>query len=111
MGRQWRAEGKGTQEDCSAMWLTASGFMVMGSVSGLSVVNCSHSEPFQRWIPERKILRGWSDMWSVPSLSFLTFPQFFWLVLVSSPFLYHDFPWKITCEGRFKREGHMYTYG
>ena len=65
-----KPQGKGTQEDCSAMWLTASGFMVMGSVSGLSVVNRSHSEPFQRWIPERKILRGWSDMWSVPSLSF-----------------------------------------
>ena len=39
----------------------------------------------------------------------LTFPQFFWLVLVSSPFLYHDFLWKITCERRFKREG-TYVY-
>ena len=28
-------KGKGTQ-DCSAMWLTALGFMVMGFVSGLS---------------------------------------------------------------------------
>ena len=82
MGCQWRAEGKGTQKDCSATWLTASAFMVMGSVSRLSVVNRFHSEPFQRWIPERKILGGWSDMWSVPSL-FLTFLQFFWLVLVS----------------------------
>ena len=27
-------EGKGTQENCSAMWLAVSGFMVMGLVSG-----------------------------------------------------------------------------
>ena len=38
--------GKGTQEDCSAGWLTASGFMVMGLVSGLSLVNHSDSESF-----------------------------------------------------------------
>ena len=32
-------EGKGTQENCSATWLTVSGFMVMGLVSGLSLAN------------------------------------------------------------------------
>ena len=42
-GEQW---GKGTQENCSAMWLTISGFMVMGLVSGLSLANHSDSEPF-----------------------------------------------------------------
>ena len=37
-------EGKGTQENCSAAWLTVSGFMVMGLVSGLSLANHSDSE-------------------------------------------------------------------
>ena len=46
-------EGKGIQEDCSATWLTISGFMVMGLVSGLSLAH----QP--RWIPVRRILRGW----------------------------------------------------
>ena len=33
-------QGKGTQEDCSPMWLiTVSGFMVMRSVSGLSLAS------------------------------------------------------------------------
>ena len=39
-------EGKGTQENCSAAWLTASGFMVMGLVSGLSLANHYNSESF-----------------------------------------------------------------
>ena len=42
----WRAMGKGTQENCSAAWLTVSGFMVMGLVSGWSLANHSNSEPF-----------------------------------------------------------------
>ena len=44
LGRE--QEGKGTQENCSAAWLTASGFMVMGLVSGLSLANHSNSESF-----------------------------------------------------------------
>ena len=32
-------EGKGSQENCSAMWLAVSGFMVMGLVSRLSLAN------------------------------------------------------------------------
>ena len=39
-------EGKGSQENCSAMWLAVSGFMVMGLVSGLSLANCSDSGSF-----------------------------------------------------------------
>ena len=39
-------EGKGTQEDCSAMWLRVSGFMVIGLVSRLSSANHSDSESF-----------------------------------------------------------------
>ena len=38
--------GKGTQENCSAMWLAVSGLMVMGLVSGLSLANHSNSESF-----------------------------------------------------------------
>ena len=43
-GRQQQC--KGTQEDCYAMWLTVSGFMVMGLVSGLSLANHSESGSF-----------------------------------------------------------------
>ena len=44
LGRE--QEGKGTQKDCSAMWLAVLGFMVMGLVSRLSVVNHSDSGSF-----------------------------------------------------------------
>ena len=37
---------KGTQENCSAMWLTVSSFMVIGFISGLSLANHSGSESF-----------------------------------------------------------------
>ena len=40
-------EGKGNQEDYSAMWLAVSGFMVMGLVAGLSLANHSDSGSFQ----------------------------------------------------------------
>ena len=36
-------QGKGTQENCSAIWLTVSAFMVMGLVSRLSLANHSDS--------------------------------------------------------------------
>ena len=39
-------QGKGTQENCSAMWLEISGFMAMGLVSRLSLANHSDSEFF-----------------------------------------------------------------
>ena len=39
-------QGKGTQENCSAMWLAVSGFMVMGLVSRLSLANHSDSGSF-----------------------------------------------------------------
>ena len=39
-------EGEGPQENCSAMWLTVSGFMVIGLVSGLSLASHSDSESF-----------------------------------------------------------------
>ena len=39
-------QGKGTQENFSAMWLTVSGFMVMGLVSRFFLANHSDSGPF-----------------------------------------------------------------
>ena len=77
-------QGKGTQENCSAMWLAVLGFMVMGLVSGLSLANHSdsesflmvhtspsqdgcHREGFWRWTDTRCLL--------------LTFPDLFWLVV------------------------------
>ena len=39
-------EGKGTQENSSASWLTVSGFKVMGLASGLPLANHSDSESF-----------------------------------------------------------------
>ena len=42
----WEQQGKGTQENCSATWLTVSGFMVMALVSWLSLASRSDSEPF-----------------------------------------------------------------
>ena len=39
-------EGKGTQENYSASWLTVSDFMVMGLVSRWSLANHSNSESF-----------------------------------------------------------------
>ena len=41
-----KQEGKGTQENCSATWLSVAGFMVMGLVSGLSLANYSDSGSF-----------------------------------------------------------------
>ena len=40
-------EGKGPTEKGSAKWLTVSGFMVMGLVSGLSLATQSDSGSFQ----------------------------------------------------------------
>ena len=41
-----KQEGKGNQEDCSAMWLTVLGFMVMVLVSGLLLASHSASGSF-----------------------------------------------------------------
>ena len=39
-------EGNGTEENCSAVWLAVSGFMVMGLVSRFSLTNRSYSGSF-----------------------------------------------------------------
>ena len=72
-------QGKGSQENCSAMWLPVSGFMVMGLafqvVSGHSSCSCPYlvwlrvlpggtciSQP--RWIPAWGFLGNWQDIWT-----------------------------------------------
>ena len=77
-------QGKGTEENCSSKWLTVSGFMVMGLVSGLSLANHLTQSPSWWCTPcpakmdaSEKDSRRWSDMWYLP----LTFPEFFWLVV------------------------------
>ena len=58
-------QDRGTQENCSAMWLTVLGFMLMGLVSGLSLAKslfwlrvlpggADIAQP--RWMPARRIL-------------------------------------------------------
>ena len=58
-------EGKGTQEDCSAIWLTVLAFVVMGLVSRWSLANHSDSGYFlvvhtslTQDVPTRRILGG-----------------------------------------------------
>ena len=45
-GARWRAGGKGTQESCSATWLSVLGFLVMALVSGFSLAHHSDSASF-----------------------------------------------------------------
>ena len=89
-------EGEGTQENCFATWLSVSGFMVMGLVSGWSLADHSNSvfpggariaQP--RWMLARGTLgSGWTR-----SVSFRPFPNSSgWWWLISSIFLT-----KISC--------------
>ena len=79
-------EGKGTQEDCSTMWLAVLGFMVMGLVSRLTLVNHSDSGSF---LVERTSLSQdgvqCEGFWEVDRICgvsslLLTFLELFWLV-------------------------------
>ena len=85
LGKGTGVESSRTQENTSATWLTVSGFMVMGLVSGLSLASHSDLESFlvvhtlfsQDWMPEREKDSGrWSDMCPL-----LTFPELFQLVV------------------------------
>ena len=79
-------EGKGTQENCSAAWLTVSGFMVVGLVSGCFLANHSNSvfpggariaQP--RWMPVRRILGG-GRIHVVSFWSFSNSSHWWWLI-------------------------------
>ena len=79
-------ESKGTQENCSAVWLTVLGFMVMGLVSGWSLANHSNSvfpggariaQP--RWMLARGIL-GSGRTGSVSSRPFPNSSGWWWLI-------------------------------
>ena len=84
--------GQGTKENCSALWLAVSGFMVMGLVSEFSLANHSDSESFlmvhtllrPRCMPGRRILGGGRTR----GISFWPFPTSYGLrKVVSSGFL------------------------
>ena len=66
------------------MWLTVSGFVVMGFVSGLSVANHSDSESFlvvQALFSQDGCQReGFREAIRLGCL-LLTFPELFWLVV------------------------------
>ena len=55
-------EGEGTQDNCSATWLTVSGLMVMGLVSRLSLANQGPS----RWCRHYSAKMGASEEGCVP---------------------------------------------
>ena len=82
-------EGKGTQEDCSATWLTVSGFMVMGLASRLSLANHSNHCNSGSFLVVHALLTQdgcqregfWEDIWTGVLCLLLTFPKFFWLVV------------------------------
>ena len=81
LGRE--QEGQGTEENCSATWLSVSGFMVMGLASGLSLVNHSDSESFL--VVHALFSQDgcqWEGFWEVVGhvVSLLTFPELSLLV-------------------------------
>ena len=82
-------KGEGTQEDCSATWLTVSGFMVMGLVSRLSLANHSNHSNSGSFLVVRALLSQdgcqregfWEDIWTGVLCLLLTFSEFFCLVV------------------------------
>ena len=76
-------EGKGTQEDFSATWLTASGFMVIQLVFGFSLANHSDSGSFllARASLSQEDSGRLVGHWTGISFLLLIFPEFSWLVL------------------------------
>ena len=74
-------EGQGTQENCSAAWLTVSGFMVMGLVSRWSLANHSNSESFLVAHTHRSAKMDASERdsgkWTDTQCLLLTFPKLF----------------------------------
>ena len=76
--------GKGTQENCSAAWLAVSGFMVMGLVSGWSLVNHSNSESFlvvHASLSQEDASERDSGKWTDTRCLLLTFSKLFRLVV------------------------------
>ena len=104
LGRQH--EGKETQENCSATWLTVSGFMVIGLVSGLSLVNHSDSGSF---LVVHALLSQdgfhWGGFWKYGRTYGISFWSFLnsssWGWLVSSGFLTRTSCYKITYTGEY----------
>ena len=84
-------EGKGTHEDCAALWLAVSGFIVMELVSGLPLANQFDSGPSwwhthgsAKMDASEKDSGRWYNMWQLFDLSQNSSS---WRWLVSSMFL------------------------
>ena len=84
-GHLGREQGKGIQENCCALWLAISSFMVTGLAFRLSLAHHSDSGSFlnaciaqPRWIPARRILGG-CRICGISS-HFLNSPGCWWLV-------------------------------
>ena len=77
-------EGEGTQENCSAAWLTVSGFMVMGLVSG-GLWPIILIQSFAWWCRHRSAKmdasKRDSGKWMDTRCLLSTFPKLFWLVV------------------------------
>ena len=76
-------EGKGTQENRSAVWLTGPGFTVMGFISRLSLANHADSESFlvvQPCSAKVDAREKGSGRWSDMRCLLLTFPELFRLL-------------------------------
>ena len=92
-----KQKGKGTQKDCSATWLTLSGFMVMGLVSRLSLANHSDSGSFlvvYMLLSQDRCQQG--GFWDVVRHVASPFGLSSWWWLVSSELLTRTSCYKIT---------------
>ena len=81
LGRE--QEGEGTQEDCSATWLTVPDFMMMGLISGLFLANHSDLGPFQvahTWLSQDGFQQG--GFWEVGRTYGLASPLSFYLLQI-----------------------------
>ena len=78
-------QGKGTQENCCATWLTVLGFLVIELVSGLSLAN--HSDSWSFLVVHELLSQDefqWGRFWEVSRTYGLDSPLAFWPVLNSS---------------------------
>ena len=81
--RSREREGKGTQENCSTVGLTASAFMVTGLVSRFSLTSHSDSGSFlvaHALLSQMGASKKDSGWWSDVGRLLLTFPELFRLV-------------------------------
>ena len=82
-------QGKGSQENCFAHMARSLGFygngvrfwLISGQSLWLRVLPGGACVARPRWIPARRILGGWQDIWAGVSSFLVTFPKLFPLVV------------------------------